>query len=252
MSFEPSDAEPFSADNGPVGVVVSHGFTGLPASMRDWAEHLAGAGLSVRLPLLPGHGTRWQDANAVRWQDWVDTVVSAYDDLRGRCDHVFVAGLSMGGTLALRLAQVRPDVAGLMLVNPSVFTLRKQAKLVPLLRWFVPSFPPIASDIKKPGVREPAYDKLPVKAFYQLSLMWEQVRADLPKITQPLLVFTSREDHIVERQNSETVLTEASSTDHRQVWLDDSYHVATMDNDAPEIFEESVQFVQAHAVSRSG
>ncbi len=252
MPFEPSHAEPFTVDNGAVGVVVSHGFTGMPASMRGWAEHLADAGLSVRLPLLPGHGTHWRDANKVTWQEWVGTIEAAYDDLRGRCEHVFVAGLSMGGTLALRLAQVRPDVAGVMLVNPSVFTLRKDAKLLPLLHRFVPAFPPIASDIKKPGVQEPAYDRLPVKAAHQLSLMWKQVRADLPKITQPLLVFTSREDHVVEPENSETVLATVSSTQKRQVWLEDSHHVATMDNDAPTIFEESVRFVQAHAPSRSG
>ena len=61
------DEQPFAHDGGPVGVVLSHGFTGTPASMRPWAEHLAAAGYSVRLPLLPGHGGTWQETNRTRW-----------------------------------------------------------------------------------------------------------------------------------------------------------------------------------------
>src|SRR4051812_7925098 len=116
-------AEPFAADGGEVGVVLSHGFTGSPQSLRPWAEHLAAAGLTVRLPRLPGHGTRWQDLNDTRWPDWYGEVERAFDDLRGRCRQVFGMGLSMGGTLVLRLAEQRPaEVAGLVLVNPSLGT----------------------------------------------------------------------------------------------------------------------------------
>ena len=100
-------AEPFAADGGPVGVVLSHGFTGSPQSLRPWAEHLAAAGFTVRLPRLPGHGTRWQDLNATRWPDWYGEIERAFDALRGRCDQVFAGGLSMGGTLVLRLAEQR-------------------------------------------------------------------------------------------------------------------------------------------------
>ncbi|MDT4933686.1 MAG: carboxylesterase, partial [Pseudonocardiales bacterium] len=72
-----ADAEPFSADGGPVGVILSHGFTGTPASMRPWAQHLAAAGYTVRLPLLPGHGTSWQETNRTRWQDWYGAIEQA-------------------------------------------------------------------------------------------------------------------------------------------------------------------------------
>ena len=67
-------ADPFAADRGPIGVVLSHGFTGTPASMLPWAEHLAAAGYTVRLPLLPGHGTRWQDTNRSRWTEWYGAI----------------------------------------------------------------------------------------------------------------------------------------------------------------------------------
>jgi carboxylesterase len=245
--------EPYAAAGGPVGAVLCHGLTGMPGSMRPWGEALAAAGLSVRVPLLPGHGSRWQDANRCSWQDWYDELERAFDDLRGRCDHVFVMGLSMGGTLVLRLAQQRgSDVAGVVAVNPSLLTTRKDAKLLPVVRFVVPSFPPVGNDVKRPGVVEPAYDRLPVKAAYQLSLLWRLTRADLGRITQPLLVMTSRDDHVVEPVNSQRLLAGAGSTDKRQVWLEDSFHVATLDNDAGRVVEESLAFVRSHAPAVSG
>jgi carboxylesterase len=122
-------AEPFDLPGGPVGVLLCHGFTGTPQGVRAWGEHLAGAGFTVVCPLLPGHGTRWQDANATTEDDWYGALSAALDDLLTRCDAVVVAGLSMGGTLALRLAERRPDdVAGLVLVNPSLLTGRRAAR----------------------------------------------------------------------------------------------------------------------------
>ena len=65
-------AEPFSRDDGTLGVLLSHGFTGSPASMKPWGQYLADRGYTVRVPRLPGHGTRWQDLNAVGWVPWRD------------------------------------------------------------------------------------------------------------------------------------------------------------------------------------
>jgi carboxylesterase len=247
------EAEPFAADGGPVGAVLCHGLTGMPGSLRSWAQSLADAGLTVRLPRLPGHGTTWQDCNATSWQDWYAEVERSFDSMRSRCQQVFVMGLSMGGTLALRLAEQRgSDVAGVVVVNPSLFTTRKDAKLLPLIRLFIPSFPPVGNDIKKPGVTEPAYERLPVKAAYQLSLLWKLTTADLDRITQPLLVLTSRDDHVVEPANSERLMAGAASADKAQVVLEDSFHVATMDNDLPRIVDESLSFVRAHSATLSG
>ena len=80
-----------------IGVLVVHGFTGSPASMRPWAEDLAARGYAVEMPLLPGHGTRWQDMNKVTWADWVATVEGAFDKLAAENDAVVAVGLSMGG-----------------------------------------------------------------------------------------------------------------------------------------------------------
>jgi carboxylesterase len=239
-------AEPFEAEGGPVGVLLSHGFTGTPQSLRPWAEHLADAGFTVVLPRLPGHGTRWQDLNVTTWVDWYGEVAREFDRLRARCDQVFACGLSMGGTLVLRLAEQRPgELAGLVLVNPSLATERPDARLLPLLRHLLKSVKPIGSDIKKPGVTELAYDRTPVEGAYQLSLLWKATRADLGKITAPILTFRSRTDHVVEPVSGRLLREGCSGCEITERFLEDSYHVATLDNDAPTIFAGSVDWIRA-------
>jgi len=246
-------AEPYEADGGPVGVLLCHGFTGSPQSLRPWAEALAAEGLTVRLPRLPGHGSRWQDMAATGWPDWLATLERALDDLRSRCGTVVVAGLSMGGTLSLRLAETRGrDVDGLVLVNPSLHSEKSVLRLLPLLKHVVPSVPGIASDIKKPGVREVAYERVPVRALASLAELWKITRADLPKVTQPLLLFRSGEDHVVEPSNARLLLSRISSTDVEERLCPDSYHVATLDNDAEAIFQGSIGLVRRLATADLG
>lgn len=245
-------AEPFSSDAGPVGVLVCHGFTGTPQSMRPWAEHLAAAGRTVRLPRLPGHGTTWQELNLTRWQDWYAELDRTLTELHERCADVFVMGLSMGATLALRLAEERgDDVSGLVLVNPSLLTKRPERHVAPVLQYVIKSLPAIASDIKKPDTVEQAYDRVPVKAAYSLSKLWAVTRSDLGKITQPLLVFRSREDHVVEPDSCALLHQKVRSTDLHEVVLEESYHVATLDNDAPMIFDGSLEFVRRQARTKT-
>jgi carboxylesterase len=238
-------AEPFQHEGGRTGALLVHGFTGSPQSLRGWAQHLADGGLTVSLPRLPGHGTTVAEANLTHWEDWYAEIERHLSLLRERCDDVFVMGLSMGGTLAIRLAEVHGDeIAGLVLVNPSLLTKRPDRFLLPVLRLVVPTWSGIASDIKKPGVTELAYDKVPVKAAYQLSRLWTVTRAHLSDVTQPLLVLRSTEDHVVEPDSARMLLAKVSSTDVHEVLLEDSYHVATLDNDAPVIFEQSLEFVR--------
>ena len=236
----------FSHDGGDVGVLLCHGFPGAPGSMRPWADHLVDAGYTVRLPLLPGHGTRWQDANRTTFDDWFAEVSAALQEPTDRCRAVVVCGLSMGGTLTLRLAEQYPDaMAGIVLVNPSVLTLRKDAKyLLPVLRYVLPAYQGIIGDIAKPDVVEPGYKYIPVKAMYSLSQAWKTVRADLPKVTAPMLLMHSRVDHIVEPVNAEVIRDEVSSTNITDIVLERSYHVATLDHDAELIFTSSVEFIE--------
>jgi carboxylesterase len=246
-------AEPYAVDGGPVGVVLCHGFTGSPRSMRPWAEHLAEAGLTVRLPRLPGHGTTWREMALTRWEDWYAEVDRAFLELNDRCSQVFVMGLSMGGTLALRLAEEHGhEISGVVLVNASLLTLDKRIAALAVLKRFVPAIPGIRDDVKKPGVDEGAYNRVPLKALHSLTELWEVTRADLDKVDQPLLVFRSEVDHVVEPASCELLLSQVASDDVTELVLRDSYHVATLDNDAQTIFAGSLRFVRRLAPTAAG
>jgi carboxylesterase len=243
--------QPFFADAGPgpdgrrVGVLLVHGFTGSPASMVPWGRYLADRGFAVAVPRLPGHGTTWQEMNRTRWQDWYDEAERAFEKLAASCDAVVAGGLSMGGALALRLAELRgSEVAGLVLVNPALTNADPLRGLVPVLQHVLPSASGITNDIKKPDVDEHGYGRTPLRAAASLFDGWKQVIADLPKVTQPVLVFRSREDHVVPPSSVAVLMRGVPSRDVTERMLENSYHVATLDYDAPEIFAESEQFVR--------
>ncbi|WP_214103649.1 alpha/beta hydrolase [Acrocarpospora catenulata] len=240
-------AEPYHHEGGPIGVLLCHGFTGSPQSLRPWAEHLAEAGLTVALPRLPGHGTTWQEMNRTRWEDWYAELDRAYAELKATCAEVFVMGLSMGGAMALRLAEVHGDaIRGVVVVNPSVVNDNPLLLLAPVLKWVLPSVPGIASDIKKPGEHELGYDRTPVRAAATLPRLWKLVQSEVEKITQPVLVFHSPEDHVV--KPASVAFLRARMGDNLEVReCADSYHVATLDNDAPAIFSGSLDFIRVHA-----
>lgn len=238
-------AEPFASDGGPVGVLVCHGFTGSPRAVRPWAEHLAASGLTVRAPRLPGHGTTWQDLAKTSWRDWYAEAEGAFTDLAEKCERVFVAGLSMGACLALRLAAEHGgDVAGIVVVNPSLAPDTKLFLLAPVLKHIVPSLAGVAGDIKKPGATEGGYLRVPVRAAATLPEMWRTTAALLPGVKQPLLVFRSTVDHVVGPASMKVLAGALPQAEVRP--LEDSFHVATLDNDAPVIFDGTLEFIKEH------
>lgn len=238
-------AEPFAHDGSDIGVLVCHGFTGTPQSMLPIARRCADAGYTVRLPRLPGHGTTWRDLNTKRWTDWWSEIDAAYDELRQRCQRIVAVGLSMGGTLATLAAQSHPHgIHGLVLINPA-YTMRDiRLKALPAMQHVVPSIAAIAGDIKKPGVHEVAYERTPLRALQSQRQLWVQVTRDLPQVTQPVLLLHSPDDHVVPPECSALLLARVSSADKTEILLTDSYHVATLDNDAALIEDETMQFIQ--------
>jgi carboxylesterase len=238
-------AEPFTHDGGELGALVLHGFGGSPDSVKAWAQFLADAGLTVVAPRLPGHGTRWQDLNATVWQDWYLEAHRGLAGLQKRCRRTVVMGLANGATLGLRLAQQQPEaVAGLVLVNPVVQSERAERRVLPYARRVLPALPALNNDIKKRGGTHASYTRIPLNAAYSMTLLWSLVKSDIHKVTQPLLLMRSADDHLVEPSNAAWLLANVASRDAVEVLLEDSYHVATVDNDAPLIFEQSLEFAR--------
>lgn len=237
------DAEPLTIAGGRDAVLLLHGFTGSPKSMKPWGRDLAAHGYSVSVPRLPGHGTTWQELNKIPWSGWYAQAERSLADLRREHDTVFVAALSMGGSLALRLAEEHPeDVAGLALVNPAVFTNRPDKYLLPVIKHVIGGWPGITNDINREGVDEGGYNRIPTRAAHSVLDLWRVTREDLPRVTAPLLVFTSVEDHVVEPENSTYIIDHVASETRRHVTLHNSYHVATLDHDDQLIFDTSREF----------
>jgi carboxylesterase len=247
MSIRP-DHTPFSSPftgTGPrTGVVVSHGFTGSPHSVRDWALSLAEAGYAVRMPLLPGHGTSWQELSRTRWQDWHAAFDAAYLDLAAECEQVVVAGLSMGGALALRIAATRP-VAGVVVVNPGLVIDDRRAPLAGALKYVLKSTPAIANDILRPDTDEGAYPRTPVAAAHELNKMFKDTVRLLPRITAPVRVYRSAVDHVVSETSMVALRHGLAHAPLEVIRLENSYHVATMDNDAAQIFRGTAEFIRS-------
>jgi carboxylesterase len=237
-------AEPWSGDGGPHGALVLHGFTGNCAGVRPVAEALHQAGFAIEMPLLPGHGTKVEDLLHHGWDDWYQAAEEALGRLAERVDRIVVSGLSMGGALTCVLAVEHPEVAGIAVVNPATQVSDEiRATVETMLAEGNEFIPPVGSDIALEGVTENAYDATPVPALLTLFAAAKSFASRLDKITCPTLVLTSRQDHVVPPSDSEFLVGQvAGPVEH--VWLENSYHVATIDHDGPEVARRIVEFAE--------
>ena len=245
-----SGAEPFGFEGAgsETGVLLVHGFTGSPQGLRPWGEHLAAQGWTVIAPRLPGHGTSIADLAKTNGDDWYGEAEMALVGLAERCSSVFVCALSMGGAIALDLAVRQPErVAGLAIVNASVYSDDPRARLAPILGKLPFNVKGIGSDIADPSQRELCYDRIPLSAGAALLAYQTRVRERLSDVKAPLMLFASRQDHVVPPGNTSFVAEHVSSTDVETIWLERSYHVATLDYDASIIFERSAEFIAKRA-----
>lgn len=231
--------------NGHIGVVLVHGFTGSPAAMRPWAEFLNARGYSVRVPLLPGHGTKPSDLNEVQWPEWPAKVKAEIAELQKQCSQVFVAGLSMGGGTTLHVAaELGDELSGIILVNPMIHVRGISPTLAFAISRVVKFGKSVGNDIKRKGVTEYSYDKMPYRGIHQLLTMLQLTRAALPLVKVPMQLFHSVDDHTLPVSNTEIIMREVGSTNKSRIELLNSFHVATLDHDSELIFANSLTFIE--------
>ena len=238
------NSEPFELIGGQIAVLLIHGFSGSPLSVKPWAEKLHQSGFTVNVPRLPGHGSNWNEMNQTRWEEWFAEVENKFRELKSRHQRVFVAGFSMGGALSLRLATIyRNEIEGILLVNPSIGDDRLIMRLVPFLKYFIPSVKGRGTDVAAPNPPRHSYGRTPLRALHSLQKLWRVVRRDLHLIDQPLMIGYSINDHVVNPKFSEILIDNVSSMDIREVVFERSFHNVALDYDLPILVEESVNFI---------
>lgn len=236
---------PFSnISNSPVGILLIHGFTSTTSSMMYLAEKFAEKRYNVELPALSGHGTKWDDLAQVTYQDWINDVENAYWKLKKRVQYLFVCGLSLGGALTLRLAELHKDISGIILINNALIFTNIKFWFVPLIKNFIPYVKAVGGDLKDPDAVEITYDKTSIKAVNEMLKFLKVVKQNIKKVESPALIFKSRNDHVIPIKSAKFTYENISSIQKELIWLDNSYHVATLDYDKEKIFKLSIAFIE--------
>lgn len=237
------------AQNGkPHGVLLLHGFTGTIAHMRPLAERLNAMGFTVLGENLPGHGTRLENMAAVTWRDWLEFAKAEVMRLRAQCDSVCVAGLSMGGCLALLLAeQMQVDavatISAPMGTKAPLWLASLAAPFVRTVHWRAHTSLDARYDY--------GYAGFPTHSGAQLSRLIRMSRRDLHAVTCPLLVVQSHGDRTIAADSAEVILRGASSEHKGVLWLENVPHVCTITAEAAHIADAvGVHFNQALEAQR--
>src|SRR5215218_1352525 len=243
-------AEPWSvggdaAEGGRVGALCLHGFTGNPTAMRPLAAAFAAVGFAVELPRLPGHGTTVDDMATTGWADWTGAAEDAYQCLVARCDRVVVAGLSMGGSLAVWLAARHPEIAGIVCINP--VSRPQPDEVLDMVRGMVAEgedrVPSPGADIADPDGVDSGYEATPLVPLLSLMDGLAALQCEFGAVTCPALIMTSADDHVIDPVSSDHLAAAVSGPVER-ITLPRSYHVATLDYDRELVCQEAVAFAQ--------
>lgn len=228
------------------GVLVLHGFTSNPSSVRELAETFAAEGFHVELPRLSGHGTTVEDMIPTRWSNWSSDAELAYTTLASRCANVVVAGLSMGGALTLWLAAQHPQIAGIVCINPATQPMADEVLVMiqSMIDGGQVTTESIGSDIADPAVKESSYDATPLQPA--LSMFVDGLAPLATKyssIKMPMLLINSINDHVVAPEQGEFLVANYGGAIER-VMLERSFHVATQDFEKDIVNNRSMDFVK--------
>jgi len=217
--------------------LLIHGFTATPDCLRPLANHLHSLGFTVAAPLLAGHGTTREHLAKTTWKDWYNSCQKVYLELLDQYNHVTIAGLSLGGVLALKLAQDYPQgVTALACLATPIFLNRWITTLLPVvvnspLHYFYKYQKKADADVKDPNARKNYWSiqDMPLESIYSLTKLQHIVRQDLAKIITPSLLMHSRYDSTAPYESLNYISKHLSSKVTETVTLENSFHLITID-----------------------
>ena len=233
--------ETFFWKGGPVGILLSHGYTASTAEVRLLGQLLYERGYTVAGPLLPGHMTSPEDMNRCRWEDWVGAMEIAYQNIAAQCEVVFIGGESMGALVALYVASQHPEIAGLLIYAPALRIARQKALLATLLYRFVPY---VNKKRIEPLNLWQGYTVNPVPALVQMLKLQNEVLQKLPAIHQPLLLVQGRLDTDIDLRGIEILYQKIGSNIKDVYWMENSTHTVIMDHELDQVYMLTQQFLE--------
>jgi carboxylesterase len=247
--LDPEKVAEFRFDGGPVGCLLTHGFTGSPFEMRELGEYLAERNLTILCRPLPGHGTTPHEMIKTNWYDWYRASVENLEELSSRCEKVFLCGMSMGGTLSLHMAAhytSRYNIAGVATYGAPIYLKHILLPLVPIVKKFIKYKPSSGSDVADPVAcaQQQSYDRTPFECIISLLELLAHVKHDLQDISIPALMIQSKRDNTVDPQNVHLIHKLLGSKDKTLVEVDKSYHVITVDYDKELVMENTYEFIK--------
>ena len=244
----PSMTDPFFFPGGEPGVLLIHGFLTAPGEMRPLGEHLAAAGMTVSGIRLRGHGTQPEDLAKVSWRDWLADVDAGLAELRQHCAQVCIAGLSLGGALALHAAAHNPVERVVTFSAPDSMSaqhpLLRLAKAHPQIIRYIPK---IGSDVRDPEARRKhfTYTKIPVHGVLQIIALMETIDAQLPHITAPTLLMQARHDRVVPVKTPQRIAARLGGSS-RIFWVEHGGHTVVMDYDREIVFAQTQAWLSSN------
>lgn len=241
-------AEPFFFPAGEIGCLLIHGFNGSPDGMRQMGEYLAAAGITALGVRLQGHGTDITEMERCSYLDWVDSAEAGLRELGSRCRATFVAGISMGGAIALHLAGLYPErVAGVIALSTPYDIPLLIKRAVPSLKRVIKRISSSRPSTRDLSVKEVNYSQISLASAHQLIRLIDRAREELPRVSCPVLLIASRNDSVVSAAHAPRILDTLGSADKELIWVERSNHMITLDYDKELVFKRSADFIREKA-----
>lgn len=260
-------AQPFWLPGGTTGILLIHGFLGLPDELRPLGDDLARRGYTVSGMLLARHGQAPAALYQVRWPEWYASAEAALRELEARCARVVVIGYSLGGLIALRLAAERPVAGVITLAAALELAGGWPLRTLPVARYVMPWFYPMrGANFNDPKIRADLVEKMgeinwedpavvaqlrstiriPTGAIYELVRLSQRVRRDLPRITQPTLIIHGRRDATIQPRSADQIYARLGANDKRLVWFERSGHQLPNDVERDEVQRTIAGWLSEH------
>ena len=242
------NAEPFFLPGGHIGCVLIHGFTGTPKEMRLLGDFLFKNGITVLGIRLAGHATQVSDMKRTRWEDWLASVEDGINILAKSCDKIFLAGLSMGGALALLSASFNKVDGVIAMSTPYEIKKDWRIKFAKPLSIFFPEIKKDQSDMvdHKNAESHIDYPAYPTRSIAELYELLKYLRSQLKYINAPVLLINSKNDMSVPFFHAGKFLQSIPSHHLESITLDKSGHVITEDIEQNIVFNAALTFINKH------